>query len=226
MRAEDKYLDGPELERAQRREQREQREEADHELPETAGETEISAEVVSRDRLLGAVHAILDDAHLSVAELGLPARTTNALEFLRVAVRGRDGRDEFVYASDRRTMLEQSLAVLQQNLTLGDRGALAELHAKHEALTAKIEELRRHLKALAQAQRGKRARRRRPKKQEGDDANAGAGDKDTDDDDELEDEDADDDAEAAEPVKPPTTLGDPDEIAVVGASWWRKHGGR
>jgi hypothetical protein len=84
--------------------------------------------------------------------LYLPQRETRALEALQAAVTGHDSVGEFVFADDRRALLEQALAVLQQNVTHGEPEQLAELHAKFDELTAQVGELRARLLSLEDAQ--------------------------------------------------------------------------
>jgi hypothetical protein len=154
MRLEDKELEGPDLEREQRLEVLEdQTEERDHELPEHAGPEVASIELEHRSRLFDALQAILAGNNLSVPMLYLPQRESQALEALQAAVFGRDrSMGNFVFAEDRGALLEQALAVLQQNLTYGSAATLAELHTKYDDLTTHLAELRAELLGLEDAQ--------------------------------------------------------------------------
>lgn len=154
MRAEEKEIDGPDLERAERQQEtllaEHQEEEA---LPEMAGEGARDIEHEAGGRLVDAIRMILDRDALVVAQLGLPARETAALEALQAAVNGRStGVDSFVYAEDRRSLLEQALAVLQPNLTNGSSAELAELQGGIESLTKRVTALRVQLSSLKDAQ--------------------------------------------------------------------------
>ena len=104
MRAEDKQLEGPELERAQRLETG--IEQGHEELPVLAGEEVHDAELAHRGRLFDAIQLILSRGQLNVSLLHLPQREAHALEFLQTAVTGRDvNLGKFVYAEDRSAML-------------------------------------------------------------------------------------------------------------------------
>ncbi|HEU0033264.1 MAG TPA: hypothetical protein VFQ53_21675 [Kofleriaceae bacterium] len=152
MRAEDKELEGPELEREQRLEEENNLREQD-ELPVLAGEEVADLELGHRGRLFDALQLILAREQINISLLQLPQRETHALEFLQTAVSGRDVHlGDFVYAEDRRALLEQALAVLQQNLTHGSPSELAELQSKYDALTEDIAELRDTLLDLEDAQ--------------------------------------------------------------------------
>ncbi len=151
MRVEDKELEGPELERAHRLEVEDARR-GEEELPVFAGEEVQDLELEHRGRLLDAIQRIMRGEQLTLSQLQLPQRATFALEFLQTAASGRDGLGEFVYAEDRRALLEQALAVLQQNLTHGSSPALAELHARFDNLTSQVGELRGELLKLEDAQ--------------------------------------------------------------------------
>ena len=151
MRAEEKELEGPDLERAQGL--KTEIEQGEDELPVLASEEVHDAELAHRGRLFDAIRLILAREQVTVSLLQLPQRETHALEFLQTAVSGRDvhlGR--FVYAEDRGSMLEQALAVLQQNLTHGSPAELAELHGKFDGMSSQIAELRAELHNLDEAQ--------------------------------------------------------------------------
>ncbi len=111
MRYEDKEVDGIDLELAQEHGREgvvtEDRAEA---VPELRPE-ELE---VSENLALEAMRAILERRHLVINDLGLPQRELRALEALQAAVSGKSGElSQFVFASDRRDLLEQALAVLQ-----------------------------------------------------------------------------------------------------------------
>lgn len=153
MRLEEKELEGPDLEREQRLEELEdETRENDKEMPEHAG-PEVESETAARSRMFDALQAILAGENLSIPMLYLPQREALALEALQSAVSGRDrSMNTFVFAEDRKSLLEQALAVLQQNLTRGDAETLATLHAKFEDLTESVADLRGELLGLEDAQ--------------------------------------------------------------------------
>ena len=151
MRAEEKELEGPELEREVGLEVEEAKEE-EEELPVLATEEVVDAELLHKGRLFDALQLILADEKVNVSLLYLPQREANALEFLQAAVTGQDSMGEFVFAEDRGVLLEQALAVLQANLTSGDQGKLAELHAKFDQLSERVGTLRAELLSLEDAQ--------------------------------------------------------------------------
>lgn len=152
MRAEEKELEGPELERDMRVEAGRQEEHEEEELPIQAGEEARDIAMDHRSRLFDALQLILARQEVNVSLLYLPQREALALETLQAAVTGKDTMGEFVFAEDRRVLLEQALAVLQQNLTYGEPAQLAELHAKFDALTNNVAELRAELTNLEDAQ--------------------------------------------------------------------------
>jgi hypothetical protein len=82
----------------------------------------------------------------------LPQRETHALETLQAAVKGSDEKGEFIFAEDRRSLLEQALAVLQQNVTYGDPAQMAALQNKFDGLVGQVGELRAQLVNLEDAQ--------------------------------------------------------------------------
>ncbi|MDQ3369083.1 MAG: hypothetical protein M3680_26970, partial [Myxococcota bacterium] len=150
MRAEDKQLEGQDLEREQRVEA--SREHEVEELPAFAGEAVRDAGFEHRSRLFDALQLILAGERINVSLLYLPQRETHALEALQTAVTGHDSMGEFIYAEDRHSLLEQALAVMQRNLTYGDAAQLATLQSKFDVLTSQVGELRETLGSLEDAQ--------------------------------------------------------------------------
>ncbi len=150
MRAEEKELEGPELEREEQLQEGTVREE--EQLPELGGEALRDIELEHRSTLFDAIRLVLAGEHVTVSLLYLPQRETQALEALQAAVSGQDSVGEFVFAEDRRVLLEQALAVLQQNVTYGDAEQLAGLHARFDELTERVGELRHRLLSLEDAQ--------------------------------------------------------------------------
>src|SRR5690349_6216666 len=126
MDKEDKELEGPELARDQQHEQALTEQHEQEELPEAVTETVRDTGFDHRSRLFDALRLILAGEAVNVSLFYLPQREQHALEALQAAVHGSDSVGEFVFAEDRRALLEQSLAVLQQNLTYGEPAQLAE----------------------------------------------------------------------------------------------------
>ncbi len=217
MRAEDKQLEGPELEREQRVDRPQAHEEA--EMPVLAGEEVRDVGMDHRSHLLDALQLILAGEHVNLGLLYLPRRETLALEALHAAVHGADSLGEFVFAEDRRSLLEQALAVLQANLTYGEPAQLAELQSKFGLLTGQLAELREQLTSLEDAQE-ERDEFHNAAKQRGE---ASDGEHDDDDDDKPKPLAADAKEPTlaefvttltgparAEPAKPPSTLAGPE----------------
>lgn len=231
MRQEDKEIDGFELERAQELQQKsEKSSEAGDELSELEGESELETERLrdpGRSSVIAtAMRTILDREHIVINNLDLPQRELRALEALKTAV---DGRDQalhgFVFADDRRALLEQALAILQPELVD------IEAHGSEvfEDFVQDVTSLRERLGELSRAQfMPVRPKRPAPKGEAPD----------TDDD---KDDQADDDLSLTGPErkiakppssltgperkpepKPPTTLGDPAEIAAAARPWWKR----
>lgn len=149
MRAEERELEGQALEREQGLEEEVEHEE---ELPVLGGAELRDVELAHRSVLFDALRLVLDGERVSIDALFLPARETSALAALQTAVEGHDAIGEFVFAEDRRALLEQALAVLQQNITHGDPAQLAELHAKFDEMSERVGALRERLTNLEDAQ--------------------------------------------------------------------------
>jgi hypothetical protein len=135
LRAEEKEIDGPELEQAEERKREneliEEKEDEVHDLDGKPYEMEGQRDKDRSGAVVGAMRKILEGEQIVINDLKLPQRELKALEALQTAKRGRDGQfDKFVYAEDRRALLEQALAVLQPDIVNLEReagGALDEL---------------------------------------------------------------------------------------------------
>ncbi len=149
MRAEDKQVEGPDLTRAEQHRLSEQEPTA---LPEIAGEEVRDIDRERGTRLIDAMREILGDNVVNVEQLGLPARELRALKALQQAVTGKGELDEFVFAEDRKSLLEQALAVLQPNLSNGQTSELAEMAGALELLTQSVAQMREQLTNLSDAQ--------------------------------------------------------------------------
>ena len=151
MRAEDKEVDGLELEReTERQRESELQKEDEQELPELQSSEHHDTE--HRGSVMAAMRAILDRDVVIVDELGLPARELRALEALQAAVEGKDTKlSQFVYATDRKNLLEQALAVLQPNFVTGD-AQHAQVLGTYSDLIEKVAELRHGLLDLGDSQ--------------------------------------------------------------------------
>jgi hypothetical protein len=149
VRAEEKEVEGPDLARAEQHRLSEQEE---TELPEIAGEEVRDVDRERGTRLIDAMREILGNNAVNVEQLQLPARELEALKALQSAVTGKTETDMFVFAEDRKSLLEQALAVLQPNLSSGQTSELAEMAGGLELLTETVAEMREQLTNLSDAQ--------------------------------------------------------------------------
>lgn len=149
MRQEDKEVDGPDIEHAdERKRESELVEEDDEELYDLDGQNDHERDQGRNGSVIGAMRTILAGEQIVVNDLTLPKRELIALEALQTATRGKDGKlDQFVYAEDRRTLLEQALAVLQPDIQ-----SLAELGQPYEEMMKQVSELRSELNVLEDSQ--------------------------------------------------------------------------
>ncbi|HET9992125.1 MAG TPA: hypothetical protein VFQ65_26525 [Kofleriaceae bacterium] len=144
MRFEDKEVDGPELELEKDRRNSELVEEDEEEVDPIRIDDVLAQQHESS--LLAAMREILEHRHLVINDLALPQKELRALEALKAAVTGKDGElSQFVYASDRRDLLEQALAVLQPRV-------MSDLTRPFQDLVQRIGSLRHDLKDLEDAQ--------------------------------------------------------------------------
>ena len=150
MRQEAKEVDGFELEREEERKRESDLvEEDEEELFDLDGKPEHEREEKRTGAIAGAMRQILEREHIVLNDLELDKRELKALEALKTAVDGRDQQlDGFVYAEDRRTLLEQALAVLQPDIaTLEQLGG-----PEFEKMLKDVAELRVALNNLEEAQ--------------------------------------------------------------------------
>jgi hypothetical protein len=155
VQLEDKLIDGRDAahEESQQREYVLSHGEGEEMLPAPMVEAVRDAALEVRGQLLGAIRMILDRQTLTIATLHLPQREARALEALQVATSGRStSLHQFVYASDRRDLLERALAVLQPNLIHADDKTAQELQAQFADLSERVGELRAELTDLEDAQ--------------------------------------------------------------------------
>ena len=139
MRAEEKQVEGHAVEREVGLEQSPEQQE----LPEIGGEELRDVERTDGSTLVDAMRQILGNNPLSVDKLALPARELKALDALQKAVTGKSDTQMFLFAEDRKSMLEQALAVLQPNLTAsGKSSELAEMSDSLEQMTKRVASLR------------------------------------------------------------------------------------
>ena len=148
----DKLIEDRDAAQVESQQREEIEEHGKDELPEPVTEAVRDATVARRAQLLGAIRMILDRQKLDIDRLGLPARELKALEALQVAVEGKSLLDAFVYASDRRDLLEGALAVLQPDLTHADSLSAHELHAQLADMAERVGVLRDELSDLEDAQ--------------------------------------------------------------------------
>jgi hypothetical protein len=119
--------------------------------------------------VLAMVKAIFEDRTESMPALDalqLSAQERSALDALGTAYGGREGRyNTFVYAEQRRELLEQALSALQPILTL-DVSASAELRENYERMVEQVTELRERLVNLEDSQDDEMVQRETIKKTE------------------------------------------------------------
>ena len=148
MRQEDKEVDGPELEQAEeRKRENELVSQDDEELLDLDGKPyEMEKDRERSGSVVAAMRDILEGRHIVINDLDLSQRELKALEALKTATTGKSGDlDKFVYAEDRRTLLEQALAVLQPDLVnLEGEG--------FDELIKEVSDLRTHLTEREEAQ--------------------------------------------------------------------------
>jgi hypothetical protein len=143
--------DAAHAELQQREEQ--QRKPSNDQLPLPVVEAIHQATRERRAQLLGAIRMILGHERLEVGQLRMPPRETQALQALQAAVEGKSTNlHQFVYASDRRDLLERALGVLQPDLTRTDDKTARELHAQLADLSERLGQLRHRLSSLEDAQ--------------------------------------------------------------------------
>ncbi|HEY5928488.1 MAG TPA: hypothetical protein VIV11_42670 [Kofleriaceae bacterium] len=239
MRQEEKEVDGYELEHAEeRKRENDLIEEDEEELFDLDGKPEFDRDQERTTLVAGAMHKILEREHIVIGELVLDQRELLALEALKTAVEGRDQEIHgFVFAEDRRALLEQALAVLQPELA-----NLEQLGGKpFEDLVKEVADLRGQLSRLEDAQEEIEPHKLHAEKGEAADTDEPK----PDDDQSLTGPERKLDKPASslagperkeEPKpptsltgpevkdapKPPTTLGDPKEIADAAQPWWKK----
>ena len=240
MRQEDKEVDGFELEQAEERKRESELIEDDEEqLTDLDGKPEHERDEERSTSVVGAMHKILEGEHIVLNDLKLPQRELKALEALKTAVEGRDQNlNGFVYAEDRRTLLEQALAVLQPDLakleTIGGKPFedmvkdVAELRGKLNVLEDAQEEVAANAKVAAKGEAGDTEDKPKPdddqsltgperKIEKPASSLTGAEPKIEKPKSALSEGPA-----LAEPANQPTTLGDPSEIAQAVPPWWKR----
>ncbi len=153
MRVEEKQVDGLDLEHQEEQQETLLAETKEAELPQLVGEEVRDLDDERSVQLMVAMRMIFERKHVNVTHLRMPERETLALEALQAAVSGRSTNvDQFVYASDRRSMLEQALAILQPNLTGGAEQQLAAMSQDFNVLSKQVSELRDSLMNLEDGQ--------------------------------------------------------------------------
>jgi len=152
VQLEDKLVDGLEAAHAESRQREDIEDRGEETLPEPILEAMASASLERSAHLLGAVRILLDGQSLDIGALQMSTTETVALEALQVATTGRGALGEFVYAEDRRDLLERALAVLQPDLSRADNQTARELNAQIADLASRVGEIRETLSALEDAQ--------------------------------------------------------------------------
>jgi hypothetical protein len=158
VRVEEKEVDGQDLLRAEQKDSLLERE--DKELQQGLT-NERAVDKESDEVLLATLRDILEKHPVNVRALGLPPRETKALEQLQEAVSGRDHMNAFVFADDRRSKLDQSLAILQPTLSSSHSSIVGGLRWDMNHLVSEIQGLREDLRELEDAQEDGIVERRR-----------------------------------------------------------------
>jgi hypothetical protein len=143
LRQEEKQVDGPDLEQAEeRKRETELVEENEEELLDLDGKPyEMETDREQGGAAVAAMRHILEGRNIVINDLDLSQRELKALEALKTAKTGKSGDlDKFVYAEDRRTLLEQALAVLQPDLVHLDSDSFDELIKEVSDLRTKLSE--------------------------------------------------------------------------------------
>jgi len=150
LRQEDKEVDGFELERQEeRKRESELIEEDESEIHDLDGKPAFERDE-ERTRLVStAMRKILERDHIVINDLGLSKHEQRALDAFKTAVEGRDqDHHTFVFAEDRRALLEQALAVLQPDIVGLERVA----GDAFEILVKEVADLRAKLNTLEDSQ--------------------------------------------------------------------------
>lgn len=231
MRQEDKEVDGPDLEKAEeRKRETELVEENEDELYDLDGLPETTLDGDRAIDVLAAMKQILAGDSLVINDLKLPKRQLVALEALKTAVEGKDQRlSQFVYAEDRRTLLEQALAVLQPEIA-----SMQGAGKQFDEMLAKVGTLREKLNVLEDSEEELIEGRVNDYAKDGNDTDDKPDEPDNSDLDDPKpaakkadakkpDDKTDDDQSLTGPERPvppkgPTTLGDPEEILKAAES--------
>ncbi len=104
------------------------------------------------DAIMAAVLAIIEKRDIVLDKLDISEQEQSALEALRTAFSGKDRRHaKFVFAEQRRELLEQALAALQPALAL-DISHTSELKLSYDRIVEEVTELRERLEGLEDAQ--------------------------------------------------------------------------
>jgi hypothetical protein len=153
VQLQDKLIEDRDAAHAESQERAERQDHEEEQLPEPVTEAVRDATLERRAQLLGAVRMILARQKLEIGQLQLPARERQALAALQAAVQGKSADlNEFVYASDRRDLLEGALAVLQPDLTHADDRTSRELTVQFADMAERVGLLREALSDLEDAQ--------------------------------------------------------------------------
>lgn len=152
MQLEDKIVEDFAAQRTELQQREDLQERGEEELPEVQHEALPDKTVQLRSKLLGAVRMVLQDEQVSVESLQLPQHEERALLALQYAVTGHGDLGQFLYACDRRDLMEQALGVLQPGMMDLDRRSQKDLFKQLEDMGAKVADLRGVLTNLEEAQ--------------------------------------------------------------------------
>ncbi|HSR97255.1 MAG TPA: hypothetical protein VLM79_09405 [Kofleriaceae bacterium] len=153
VQLEDKLVEGLDSAHAELQQREDLLAYGEEELPAPVVEAMEEASLKIRADLLGAVRMILDGQEVQLSSLDLPELEMEGLIALQVAVEGKShDLSQFVYASDRRDLLERALGVLQPEFSRSDDGAAREMRAQLDDMVTRVGELRERLLDLEDAQ--------------------------------------------------------------------------
>lgn len=148
----DKLVDDLEAAHLESQQREDVEERGDDALPQAEHAAIAGAAAEQRGQLLGTIRLVLENGELSVPALNLPALEARALAALQAAVSGEGELGEFIFAEDRRDLLERALAVLQPSLSRVDDLNAQALAAQLADLSTRVADLRGQLSSLEDSQ--------------------------------------------------------------------------
>jgi hypothetical protein len=153
VQLEDKLVEGLDSAHAELQQREDLLARDEEQLPAPVAEALEEASLKIRAQLLDAVRVILAGQELELSSLDLPQLEMEGLIALQVAVEGKShDLGQFVYATDRRDLLERALGVLQPEFSRSDDGAAREMRTQLDDMVTRVGELREQLLDLEDAQ--------------------------------------------------------------------------